>query len=814
MPNDLLIVGMGPIGLASAYEAAKNKKKILIIEKRSESTAAIRPQVIALNPRSKAQLIAMIGQGEDLDESDISFLDSLSTSAEIKVSSVQRFILNRIKNQSKSGSIAPVEILYETTLQEGTVDLKNGEATISTNGQKQTVHFNHLVGADGSNSSTLELVNATLNDNEKIERKTPMAMQHLEGSYHLGAYVKISLKNGKELKLSEKEFASSFLENKQEGQSTENQLYFLRFDESSYKNSGRKSVKLGFIGEVPKNVFNQTQILSQEIESLNKQAENLDKEMNSNVEIQKERLKVKRQELALNYVKKAVADYLEIDENDLDVTITASKKQAAKDNLKILTFQGGSKQANKAAIQANGHGFYLIGDAYFTPNYPAGHGLNNGLEAAKLLGKIPKNSADNETPELTLHISKYNALCSNNARLACLFMQGLRWFRILGLGRILIGELLEYAVEKGEKGNKIDLKKYLSHTILVDDAKPEDVIEKFLKKIFKIHNVGVAAGSANSILPTPDPANESVPLEIDPDEDQIDKKIQEWNAFLTNNPSIVKQYRVEIANQLNALNEVLKTYKSELLKLKFKELQEDFNKVFDNHNQELINLAKNKPNKWDASGRSPLFHALQCGDLETIKAILKAGADPNKACKYSSETIFTRRVLESPEIVRELLAHGANPFKPAKSSVFILSFLANKESRNFSPKFGIECLFSLSDPNCKMQKSAVTKIAESQIITLKEMLQDKSFYEKYLDKQYIETLVERISTLKEIPKPDKREEQINLISDFVDKSLDNVLESKRGFFHFFSVFFGPSKTDRNGTEIEPQGNDKDQNLIN
>ncbi|HHF0526190.1 TPA: hypothetical protein ACTUT5_002057 [Legionella anisa] len=54
--------------------------------------------------------------------------------------------LNRIKNQGKSGAIAPVEILYETTLQEGQdkVDLKNGSAIISTNGQEKSVNFHHF----------------------------------------------------------------------------------------------------------------------------------------------------------------------------------------------------------------------------------------------------------------------------------------------------------------------------------------------------------------------------------------------------------------------------------------------------------------------------------------------------------------------------------------------------------------------------------------------------------------------------------------------------------------------------------------------
>lgn len=909
-PYDLLIVGMGPVGLAAAYEAAKNKKKILIIEKRPEATAAIRPQVIVLEPIRKKQLMDMIGQGEILDDSDIAFLDSLGTSAEIKLSTVQRFILNRIKNQSTSQNIAPVDMLYETTLQEGT-DLRNGLAKLSTNGQEKIIHFNHLVAADGASSPTLELINPTLTEQEKIERKTSVDMQHLEETYHLGAYIKISLKNGQELELPEKEFVSSFLENKYGDEVIENQLYFLRFDKSSYDKSGKKSVKTGFIGEIPRDIYEKVKELNTEIHEFNVQRTKIQGK-NPKSELDEMLItslgniisdkKKQKQNLVLSYVKKSCADYLGKKEDELDIEVTTSKTRPEKDSLKILTFQGGSKQANKAATQSNGHAFYLIGDAYFTPNYPAGHGLNDGLEAANLLGQIPKDSYLGD-PDLIPHMEKYNSLCANNARFARVIMQGIHRARKLGIGRNLVAELLENTVDKREKRDKVDLKKNLSHTIFADAVTPEDSIEIFLKEKFNAFNItrlfnkgrydygvgflsgespdfaaknelerliflqelseknkgipiliksldsdnapkyslyrfnkhthqhqlvdisnGPLIGKLETILKDKDvfadfnvmnneissyviadvlsksePHDSRLPLHYHAADKEIEQKIEEWRSFIKNTPSIVKQYRIEISNRLRDLKDAFSGQENAALAEKFQVFQQEFEDIVKTHNDELITQAKKEPNKWDASGRSPLYHALQYGDIPTITTVLQAGANPNKACKYSFETVFTRRVLEKPEIARELLAHGANPFNSTKSSIFIASFLTNTESPHFSPKFGLECLLALSDPKCKTQRTNVTKIAESQIVQLKKRFSD-SFYDLYLEKECA-SLAARISTLKKVPMPDNQEAQVKLIKEFVDDSLDKILKAKRGFFNSSNkVFFN---TPKNTGKAEP-----------
>ncbi len=175
------------MGLAAAYEAAKNGNKVLLIEKRSEEQAAVRPQVAVLDPARKQQLMQMIGPEDRLDLDDIKFLDALAQSAEIKLRDVQKFILNRIKNLNKQciqNAHEPIiDLSYGTQL--SAVDLKNGSGEIKVGEEKKPIQFEHLVAADGASSETLELVNANLEKSgeKPLQRKTPRDMKHLEETF-------------------------------------------------------------------------------------------------------------------------------------------------------------------------------------------------------------------------------------------------------------------------------------------------------------------------------------------------------------------------------------------------------------------------------------------------------------------------------------------------------------------------------------------------------------------------------------------------------------------------------------------------------
>ncbi|WP_133129209.1 FAD-dependent oxidoreductase, partial [Legionella steigerwaltii] len=510
---DLVIVGMGPVGLAAAYEAARNGNKVLIVEKRTEKLSSIRPQVVVLSPERKNQLIAMINKNNDqLSDSDIKFLDTLAGSAEVKIASVQKFILNRINNLNKqhrrekeSNGMNAINILYETTLE--SVDPARGIATMkSKDGPSQEIGYQHLVAADGGRSQTLALVNAKLEKRDQIKRSTPLGMKHIAHTFHLGAYVKLSRADGQPLVLPEREFTSSFMDDGDNSES--HRLYFLRFEKKSHDKSNKKSVKMGFIGEVPKEIYDQYQEYLKEAEDLQKKIGEIDAKLKINANdtdllSEKEKLEssyqsvvTEAQKHALAYAKKAAAKYMNVKESELNIELTPSKKTPEKDKLKILAFQGNSQLAGKAAIRVNDHGFYLIGDAYFTPNYALGHGLNDGLEAAAMIGKIPKKESKQSKGEnvqsLQQHLSEYNKLNAKNSNFIRMMMQVIRWFRKLGVTRIKLADMLETGVSVREESNKIDLKKSVCHTIDRSRAgvdRDKDCIERYIEKKFNAEDV-------------------------------------------------------------------------------------------------------------------------------------------------------------------------------------------------------------------------------------------------------------------------------------------------------------------------------------
>lgn len=78
--------------------------------------------------------------------------------------------------------------------------------------------------------------------------------------------------------------------------------------------------------------------------------------------------------------------------------------------------------------------------------------------------------------------------------------------------------------------------------------------------------------------------------------------------------------------------------------------------------------APSTPNTRDAYGRTPLYNAIEKGDLKKVKELLAAGADPNDPGKHVNKMFesgdpLTLRAIdqESPEFLAALLAAGAKP---------------------------------------------------------------------------------------------------------------------------------------------------------
>lgn len=625
-----VVVGMGPVGLACAFEMAKNtKQSVLIIEKRSEADAFLRPQVVVVDSDSKNQLLAMIGKNEQLDDDDLHFLNHLFGSAEVPIGMIQKFILNRIKNLNREHGDTPlISMRYE--VEPVSVDLTQGKIQIKkakeegikeepgeedwelVHSSGEIIKFQQMIAADGASSGTLEKVNANLAKKQRVDRTTPFAMSYLENSYHLGTYVTVSTDGMPALP--NREFVSSFLENPETGSGKSPSLYFLRFDRKTYDLIGANNVALGCISEIPKELYEQLEQLNTEIRQLDQQIQELrEKPLNDAKEegtpeedwefvealgedkLVAERAECveRRKELAIGHTKKCIADYLKQDVAELKVEITESTP--AVDKLKILAFQGESKRANKAAMEVNGHGLYLVGDAYFTPNYLLGHGLNDGLSASRKLGEL-------DDAKVEQHISEYNHLTSKKANDAILRMQGIRFASIFQNNlwklpsRKQITKIFEQVVEEEEQYNKITRWE--------------------LRDVKSLLN---AIESKFTCPPLPD-AN----------------KIKEWETFLEKNETIVRLYRREIGRKLKSIDKIM-AQSNELPDLKklFTELHDKYTDLIRRWNTLMANTRGNMNLR---RGHTPLYDAVLSAETLDVAAVYvsvygnpfkKISVDPN-----------------------------------------------------------------------------------------------------------------------------------------------------------------------------------------
>ena len=278
-----------------------------------------------------------------------------------------------------------VDFNYETELTN--IDFELGTLLIKKNGSSEKKSFTHIIASDGAHSKTRKL----LPEEEKIERTMPKEMDYLEGNYHMSAYIELSRQDEKDITIPENEFTTQLLSGF---------MYFMHFGKKSHEKSNDKKVNISFVGEIPKKVYDDIQ---------NKTGDEKRKSFE-------------------DYVKQCAAKYLGVKETDLVCKVKLSKNKNnniknTKNKIRTLTFEGKNRQAAIAAKKINEHSFYLLGDAYFTPNYPVGHGLNDGLDAAQTFFDLYKNP-DN-------HLSNYNEKTKQNANNAISNMRLVKYIKML-----------------------------------------------------------------------------------------------------------------------------------------------------------------------------------------------------------------------------------------------------------------------------------------------------------------------------------------------------------------------------------------------
>jgi hypothetical protein len=680
---ETIIVGMGPVGLALAYNFALTwpNKKLLIIEKRSEKEVSARPQIVILDSASKMELIDRVRPEDQFDNEDIAFLDALANSSEIKISDIQQFILKRLRYLCEMKN-SPIKLQYNADLQE--VNLPKGEAIIS--GHK--ILFNNLIGADGTKSESLELVNMNLEKNKQIAKFVPAKIEHVENTYHLGAYIKLARADGQNLALPSQSFVISYLRNKdpQTKKKFANH-YFLRFDRASFIKSKLKSVKLSFIGEIPEYLYDRFRHVDKSLDRRIEEALNIHKifvdeihglkaeigafnvkiandhdpslkklltekqERYQNLISSKESseknltlLLSRKFEMQLSYIKSAIAHYMGIDQDELIVELSYSEN-SKKNELKLLQFQGQSRQADKAAIIENGHLFALISDSYFSPHYVLGHGLNNGYASISKLKDLLENK---------ISIIEYDQFLQNKAKEVISALNFIHYYKSLNLPLGAVTGLVNHSLQTLHEACRVNI---------LFKRELDTVLKKFISKKFESH---LFISKLNSILnfKTNAPENDINLLEI----------INDWTDILSRYPNILKLY---IRQALDPLNQIKKKIDEihdnpdNLIKLPSIELKEILNtinsfnwayarysRLFDSYKMELISLAEKKAHP---VGNNPLFLAIIIEDIDTIQSILNIKCvelNANHGPRLETPLMLA---MNNSEIIKLLLEHGADP---------------------------------------------------------------------------------------------------------------------------------------------------------
>ncbi len=786
----VVIVGMGPSGLMAAYHALWDVQQysprlfnILMIEKRAEKDLALRPQYIVLDNDAKKNLLNMFVH--DLDDGDIKFLNNISIAPEMKISSIQRFIKRRIDDLRDTFSLQ-IDYRYQTLpvvcqLESGTITLHDLHED-----EYSDVTFEYLIAADGARAETLDLVNSNLNREQQVIRKTPKKLSFMNDTYHMGTFVRLSMNNGGSLRetLPEKEFLAAY---KKRGHfnlfntKKTDLLYFLRFDKNSLYKSNEKYVNFGYIGEIGSNLYrtikaiddelkhidDNLKMIDSEIEALFESISEIDKKLKNNdldeesKKLQKDIKEDAKQHIALlteqkihlvvarqnsNNVKEAtviekvksdVATKLKIGEDEINITFTKSKSNPNKDKLKITTFKGDSQLCNKAHVSLNKHYFVLIGDSFFTPLYPLGHGLNDSFRAAESLGICIEGFA---------WLDSYDDLLKKQAKSRIDNMSSIR----LGssvlttkLNNIFFANALEEGVQGYSYENQIKIDgSFFENEILFSDISKD--YEPRIKRYF-----------ADKL----DKFNEIIQRAIDnPDLDlsyiyrELSDEIQKLNDICENNRMIVASAKDYILTgldstivSLNNFNETLLLDRNidkpeyygnharilkDLLSLK-EFIRAESDEINEKYMDYISNLPDEDINKKVRDGKTPLYYAITLNNTEAVKLLLERGADINL---YFDDKDFIKYIpLKNLELLRILIEAGHDPFAEQDYEDTVIIPI-NTILKNRNPDgliYACNCfLLYFEYPTLNVSKECLNEFIDC----IQVLKQDEELYRNYLEK--------------------------------------------------------------------------------
>ncbi len=330
---DVVIVGAGLGGLTATYEAAKAGKTVLVIESRHVRYAAIRPQLIFLDPQNMQYLRTLPKPSDDNKTADKILFPTLNTPGHFSIKNIQRFLLSRIDR--KYCTFRYESVVSEINLNEGyLIAVDVNDVT-----RQEKVSFANLVLADGAKHQTANLLKPHIEYQPVASRPEKK---------HVMGYFTVKSKNGEPIRN-----PMNFLA----GVIHENNCGLIYYESKLIENDNQSSLKICIVMNVSDQQFEQYQA---------------------------------NKELGIKFLKHCITGVF--DEADWEVSMTNSVKSGnEKDKLKYAAFTLDFIEANKSAFEVNGHTVILIGDTRRTPDFYQGHGGNDamldGQQAAKIVKK-------------------------------------------------------------------------------------------------------------------------------------------------------------------------------------------------------------------------------------------------------------------------------------------------------------------------------------------------------------------------------------------------------------------------------------------
>ncbi len=373
---DTVISGMGLSGLASAWQAIKRGKTVLMVSNRPPDY--LRVQRVYLKPENRDSLLAMLPDAQHLTSEDKKFVEQIKgnytmgvkdINYTMGVKDIERFIKRQLDRFPKQ-----INYMYESQFSQ--LDMHEGKVTIeSLRGlPKVETNFDDVIAADGTNHHAVNIFNA----GRASELISYTGKTNLKRPHHLSAYIKLERKDGKDLVLPDKNLLVM-------NDSSTDLLSFLHFNKDSLQNKKNpKAIKCHFLSEIPKELY--------------------DKMKNSEMDASA---------VALPHIEsslKKLLDKEEVNNGEISISIVkpSQKHGVQKDKLKLQCFETNLEEANKVAIGEHGRRFIAVGDVTTTPSYQVGHGAIDALIHAGWVGEIfdGKRTLDQYTKDVKAHANR------------------------------------------------------------------------------------------------------------------------------------------------------------------------------------------------------------------------------------------------------------------------------------------------------------------------------------------------------------------------------------------------------------------------